>query len=201
MESTNPLEPVTSTPTPTPQKPPNKQLYENSGLKELFANQEGDAPNGEGTKFFNAREPNLAILHEKPEHRLLLWMKAQGASNREIHVQSGYTEAWLSQLFRQPWAQSRLVEIMTEAGKDIVNDLLKSAAPDSVLKLISLRDDVATPKAVIHNACVSLLDRYLGKPKQQVEVHSDNKTSLEVTELDSEIARLQVEENRLLGRL
>ena len=85
-------------------KPFNKQLYENSGLKELFAEKEGGTT---ANPLFNAREPNLAIMHEKPEHRLLLWMKAQGASNREIAYQSGYTEAWLSQLFRQPWAQSR----------------------------------------------------------------------------------------------
>jgi hypothetical protein len=177
--------------------PCNKQLYVNSGLKELFA----DAPpNDKG--FFNPRDPNLAILHEKPEHRLLLWMKAQGASNREIAQQSGYTEPWLSQLFRQPWAQVRLVEMLTEAGVDVVHGLLKAAAPDSVLKLIEIRDNPKinqTHPGVVRSCCVDLLEHYLGKPKQQVEVRSENKTSLDITELDAEIAKHDKEINRLLG--
>jgi hypothetical protein len=175
--------------------PFNKQLYENSGLKELFAD---NPPQGDG--FFNAHPPNLAILHEKPEHRTLLWMKAQGASNREIAYQSGYTEPWLSQLFRQPWAQERLVQIITDNGRDVVSELLKAAAPDSVLKLIDLRDDPQTPAATVRATCENLLDRYLGKPKQQVELQSTNTTNLKVEELDTEIKRLENEERVLLGR-
>ncbi|MDE2103773.1 MAG: hypothetical protein KGL39_41430 [Patescibacteria group bacterium] len=173
----------------------NKQLYKNSSLAALFAD---NPPEGDG--LFNPREPNLAILHEKPEHRVLLWMKAQGASNREISQQSGYTEPWLSQLFRQPWAQARLVEIMKEAGMDVTQQLLKSACPDSVARLIELRDSPATPEATVRNCCVDLIQFYLGKPKQQVEV-TEHKQIADVGELDAEIARLEQEENRLKGVL
>lgn len=175
--------------------PFNKQLFANSGLAALFA----DSP-PTGDAFFNAHPPNLAILHEKPEHRTLLWMKCQGASNREIAEQSGYTEPWLSQLFRQPWAQQRMVQIITDNGGDVVQDLLRSAAPDSVLKLIDLRDDPQTPPAVVRASCENLLDRYLGKPKQQIEVQSQNTTNLKVEDLDAEIKRLENEEGQLLGR-
>ena len=171
----------------------NKQLYENSGLSQLFAN----APKNSG--LFNAREPNLAILHEKPEHRLLLWMKAQGASNRQIAQESGYTEPWLSQLFRQPWAQERLVEMMRDAGMDVVQGLLKAAAPDSVLKLIELRDAPATPPAVVRATCVDLIENYLGKPTQRVEVQANNTTKMDIREIDAELASLEKEQNRLLG--
>lgn len=185
--------------------PSNKQLFENSGLAELFADtplaKVAEQRTVEGTALFNQRPPNLAILHEKPEHRLLLWMKAQGASNREISKESGYTEAWLSQLFRQPWAQALLVEMMTSAGMDVVQQTLKSAAPDSVFKLIELRDDPDTPAAVQAKVCDSLLDRYLGKPKQQVEVQQTAQLSNEsVEELDKRLAALEMEENRLAGR-
>jgi len=184
-----------------PTTPPfNKQLYVNSGLKELFADSLPDGVNPVPKNgFFNPREPNLAILHEKPEHRLLMWMKAQGASNREIAQQAGYTDAWISQLMRQPWAQKTLVEMMTEAGMDITQQLLKSACPDSVLKLIDLRDDPKTPPAVVRASCVDLIQQYLGKPKQQVEIQSKNQTNLKVEELDKELARLDSETNRLLG--
>lgn len=186
-------------------KQPNKQLYENSGLGALFAASplgpvaEGQKANGQG--LFNARTPNLAILHEKPEHRLLLWAKAQGASNREISQQSGYTEPWLSQLFRQPWAQTILVEMMTAAGMDVVQQTLKAAAPDSVFKLIELRDDPDTPAAVQAKVCDSLLDRYLGKPNQRVEVQQTTQLSNDsIAELDKQIEKLTIEENRLAGR-
>src|ERR1035438_3683488 len=79
----------------------NRQLYANSGLSELFADSEPTAP-AEG--FFNQKDPNLAILHEKPQHRLLLLLKMSGRTNTEIAKESGYTGPWLSQLFRQPWA-------------------------------------------------------------------------------------------------
>ena len=161
-----------------------------------------DAPTPPGG-FFNSRDPNLAILHEKPEHRLLLWMKAQGASNREIAHQSGYTEPWISQLMRQPWAQKTLVGMMTDAGMDITTKLLESACPDSVLKLIELRDDATIQQnhpGVTRSVCVDLIQQYLGKPKQQVDF-MQTAAPRDVEELDKEIAVQEQEINRLLGKV
>ena len=174
--------------------PFNKQLYENSGLAELFEVTEKTGG------LFNSRAPNLAILHEKPEHRLLLWMKAQGASNREIAQQSGYTEPWISQLFRQPWAQSQLVEMMKEAGMDVTKKLLEAACPDSIMKLIELRDDpvvYANYPSVVRASCVDLIQQYLGKPKQQVDVVST--PTRDINSLDDELAKNEKEINRLQG--
>ena len=185
-----------------PLSPPfNKQLYGNSGLREVFEKAQTKENGQPLEQLFNAKEPNLAILHEKPEHRLLLYMKAQGASNKEIAEQSGYTQPWLSQLFRQPWAQQRLVEIMNDCGKDRVTTLLQSAAEDSVYTLIELRDDAEAPAAVRRSAADSLLDRYLGKPKQQVDVTQHSAaTPDDVLALDKQIAELEAEEQRLTGR-
>jgi len=194
--------------TPPPPKF-NKQLYRNSGLKELFeleksASAAADADSERSnplSQLFNAKEPNLAIKHEKPEHRLLLYMKAQGMSTTEIAEQSGYTISWLSQLFRQPWAQERLLQILNETGKDRVQTLLKAAAEDSVMTLIDLRDDAEVPASVRRSAADSLLDRYLGKPHQHVEVvQSPAKSADDIMALDREIEVLQQEENRLLGK-
>lgn len=175
----------------------NRQLYKNSPLQKLF--EETDAEFGGGKPLFNAKDPNLAILHEKPEHRALLWMKAQGASNREISSVSGYTEPWLSQLFRQPWAQAMLVEILREGGADEVRGLIKSAAADSVLTLINIRDEPKAPYAVRRACAVDLVEQFLGKPKQHVEM-AETQASKDVEELDKQIEQLQMEENRLLGR-
>jgi len=177
--------------------PFNKQLYENSGLAELFA----DAPT-DSNGFFNAREPNLAILHEKPEHRLLLWMKAQGASNNEIAEQSGYTVPWISQLMRQPWAQARLVEMMTDAGVDVLTQTLKAAVPDCIERLkemVSDDDLYQTHPSVVRSACVDLIQQYLGKPKQQVDVTQTPTSGASVEDLDKQIEQHDKEINRLQG--
>jgi hypothetical protein len=179
----------------------NKQLYENSELKELFA-ADGGSDESRVRGFFNPLDPNMAILHEKPHHRVLLLCKMQGATNREIAEQSGFTEAWLSQLFRQPWAQRLLAEMMHEAGIDETRELLKEAQADSVRKLIEVRDDPTTPKSVVRATCVDLLEQYSGKPTQRMQVEQvKHLTPEDVAELDKEIEQSEVELNRLTGKL
>lgn len=176
----------------------NKQLYNNSCLNELFeASKDPSVPRPEG--LFNAKEPNLAILHEKPEHRVILWMKARGTSNTEIAKQTGYTDAWISQLVRQPWFQDKLLREIEDAGRDEISTLLEGAAADSVIKLIEIRD-TSKNVGVSRQACVDLLDRFLGKPVQQVKTEVTAVAAQTVEELDAEINRLQEQEKSLLHR-
>ena len=181
-------------------KPPNKQLYCNSQLASLFA----DSPQAEqdlAERFFNQRLPNLAILHEKPEHRLLLLLKLRGLSNNEIAAESGYTVPWISQLMRQPWAVAMMSRMMTETGQDSIRGILQSEAVPSIMKLVALRDDPDAPATVQKSACDSLLDRYLGKPAQHIDV-VETRAGMDaesVAEVDKEIARLKEEEKQLLG--
>jgi hypothetical protein len=177
-----------------PAKPVNRQLFANSVLHDdpvveaerndpdrLFASQ-GD---------YLHNEPNLAILAEKPEHRLIVYLKAQGHSNKEVADRTGYTQAWISQLTRQPWFRLRLVQELKEAGVDAIESVLKSTALDSVFTLIDLRDDVHAPGAVRRACADSLLDRFRGKPVQTVQ-HEEKrlpKTS-EISAIDSELAEL-----------
>ena len=181
--------------------PFNRQLYKNSGLAELFA-ADGGTDDSRARGFFNPRDPNLAIIHEKPEHRLLLLCKLQGASNREIAAQSGYTEPWISQLFRQPWAQRTMSEMMHEAGLDEVRALLKDAQADSVRTLVALRDDPKVPASVRRSTCVDLLEQYSGKPTQRVVVDSAKPLSSDdLADLDKQIEQASAEVNRLVGHL
>jgi hypothetical protein len=177
---------------------PNGQLYKNSGLAGLFADAEPAAD-----ALFGAKDPNLQIKHEKPEHRYILWMKANGSSNREIARQTDYTEAWLSQLFRQPWAQAQLVQMMKESGKGILDqtlELIQGEAVNSVLKLVDIRDDPDTPKAVQRACSVDIIEQFLGKPKQKVEVQ-ENANNSSVEDLDKKLAELEKQEQQLRGNL
>lgn len=174
----------------------NRQLYENSGLEEMFAERGGN----DGDKFFNDLKPNLAVLHEKPEHRYMIWLKARGSSNAEIAAQTGFTLAWVGQVLRQPWARQRLREELDKAGRDELSTLIKASAVDSVYTLIELRDNDNVPSAVRRASADSLLDRYLGKPTQRVETnHVETLDTSSVKELDAKLAVLEAEERQLCG--
>lgn len=176
-------------------KPINRQLFANSVLHD---DPVVEAERNDPDRLFSCKgatnlkdEPNLAIIHEKPEHRLIVYLKAQGHSNKEIADRTGYTQPWVSQLTRQPWFRLRLVQELKEAGVDAIESVLKSTALDSVFTLIDLRDDVSAPKAVRSACANSLLDRFRGKPVQTVQ-HEEKrlpKTS-EITAIDKELADL-----------
>ena len=175
----------------------NPQLFKNSALQSLFA----DSPPPPTPGLFNPRDPNLQIQHEKPEHRLFLWMKAQGASNREIARESGYTESWISQLFRQPWAQAKLVEMLRESGKGVLEQtlaIIQSEAINSVQTLVEIRDDTDAPKAVRRACSVDLIEQFLGKPKQHVDVVQSDKAE-DVSELDRKLLQVEEELKQLTG--
>lgn len=142
--------------------------FENSPVPEMAAAEAAAAPNLLD-RFFNPADPQLAVLHEQPWHRMALWMKVQGASNRVIAKHVGKTPEWIGQLTRQPWARTRMLEMMNEQGADEVQTILQGAVADSVYKLIELRDDEETPAAVVRGCCTDIVHQILGKPRQQVE--------------------------------
>ena len=92
----------------------------------------------------------------------------------------------MSQLFRQPWAQARLLEILNETGVSEVTGLLRSAAADSVVTLIRLRDDEGINPSVRRASADSLLDRYLGKATQPIADVTDKDKLKEMSDADLE---------------
>jgi len=151
-------------------------------------------------RFFNSTEPNLAILHEKPEHRVLIYLKAQGLSNREIAAKTGFTDAWLSQVFRQPWARQRLAVELKEAGQDELHMTLSATAMDALRTMIELQEDTDVPPAVRQRAAADLLNRTLGMPTQRVVTDNTVRhTTQDIAAIDAELKQLAVEEAHLLG--
>ena len=174
----------------------NAQLYEGSELSgSAVAQDYAEHPDA----LYGDRPPNLRVQAEKPEHRIVLFLKGQGMSNNEIARRTGYTYPWISQLLRQPWARKRLVEEITAQGRDAVGEIIKSAAEDSVWTLINERDNGSAKPAERISAANSLLDRFLGKPTQKVEqtIKTGPLNTLEETE--RELVALQQEEARLMG--
>lgn len=172
----------------------NRQLYSNSPLS--GSDVEQDYENNPDA-LFNSKEPNLAVKHEKPEHRIVLFLKAQGLSNREISERTGYTQPWISQLLRQPWARERLIKEISSQGRDAVSEVIKAAAEDSVWTLIDVRDTAPRPSDKLA-AANSLLDRFLGKPTQKVE-QTLKELPADPAALQKELELLRQEESRLRG--
>ena len=142
--------------------------------------------------------PNFAIIHEKPEHRLIVYLKARGLSNREVAERTGYSEPWVSQIVRQPWFRIRIVQELKEAGLNKIAKLLESSAVDSIYTLITLRDDNEAPKAVRRACADSLLDRWLGKATVHVARDEDRPPSTpEIAAVDEELRQI---ENQLKGQ-
>lgn len=175
----------------------NTQEYLNSLLKDSAIEELADSnPNG----LFNDRPPNLAILHEKPEHRLAIMLKAKhGLSNREIARVLGYTDPWVSQLFRQPWAKERVLKEMNASGGDAITALLEAEAVNSLFTVIDIRDDPGAPKAVRGAMANSILDRFCGKPTQKIESEVTVRNAKDIEAVDRELEELKKEEARLCG--
>lgn len=135
----------------------------------------------------NGRDPHYNIKHERLEHRVIIYLKAEGLSNKEVAEVSGFTPVAVSNILRQPWAKRRVLEIIQSKGSDAVETVLKSSALDSIYKLIELRDSPLTQPETQRKSANDLLDRLFGKPNQPVQ-HSGN---LDLTKLsDEELARI-----------
>jgi hypothetical protein len=101
-------------------------------------------------------------------------------------------------IVRQEWAQEVILQTIHDNGGNAVKQLLEGAAEDSVLTLISERDNEEAKPSERISASRELLDRYLGKPTQRVETQKlPDATS--VSELDREIAELEAEQRKLQG--
>lgn len=149
----------------------------------------------------NQQLPSVLIKHAKVEHRVMLWYKAQGKSNRECGQLLGYSDAQVSQITRQPWFMADLRELLEDSGQDLIRKMLEGAAVDSIVELVSVRDNPKTPASVKVAACTQLLDRFLGKPKQEVTIEKKENPIKQVEKIDSELDELVEREKELQKQL
>lgn len=131
----------------------------------------------------------LQLQAEKPEHRIVLWMKAQGYSNREIAAATGYTPTHIGTITAQPWFRKKVAEIINSEGRDAVKVMLQGEVMPSIELLRTVRDDPTAKKSDRVTAAKDLLDRFLGKPTVHVETNNTSK----VTSISADRARLEEE--------
>jgi hypothetical protein len=159
-------------------------LYETSDLKFL-----GD----------NVR-PKHEILTERPEHRIIVYLKAQGKSNTEISKITGYTKAWLTQVCAQPWFKLQLTNLLHEKGGDMVQNFLEGQVMNTLETLVEIRDN-GDKDATRLAAANAILDRAFGKPTQHIKteaVADPTNAQTEMSSIERELAMVK-EQQRALG--
>lgn len=158
-------------------------------------------PDGQEVSAGNVPTPNVEIYTEKPEHRLMIMLKARGESNKTIAEALGYTDVHVRDVLKQPWARKRLMALIDESGRDGLEQLFSGAAADSVHVLIDIRDNVKASDSARLAASRELLDRHLGKPTQNVNVRGGKiKEPESIDEIDKELEQLRAQQRDLTGR-
>jgi hypothetical protein len=142
--------------------------YELSGLSLVDGSEEyvksGDA-------LHNDRAPHYGIKHQKPEHRIVILLKAQGNTNKEIANVTGLTPVSIANILRQPWARKQLVEEINSAGRNEVVQMFKGAALDVAERMIEIVNNPESRDSDKISAGHMILDRLFGKPNQPMEVN------------------------------
>lgn len=127
----------------------------------------GDVP-----KFWNQdkRKPQHVIQVERPEHRAICILAAQGLTSTEISEQTGWTTSTIQNVRKQEWAQAYIAQLMEKAGRKQVMSELQGAAKDAAALIIkSVRGELADQKPA--DRCKDahkLLDRLYGTAPQVV---------------------------------
>lgn len=140
---------------------------------------------------FGNRAAYVVIKHEKPQHRLMLWLRLQGHNVKETAALTGYTPQTVSNVCNQPWFIKAFCELSKELGKDAVQTMLEGEVIPSIQKLVKLRD-TAESEAVAKAAADSILDRFLGKAVAKSEVKTTGTMDINVYDA----AKLQEEFRR-----
>lgn len=152
--------------------------------------------------FFGQRPPNLQIKQEKPEHVLIMFLKAEGKSHKEIAEQLGMSQSWVSQVTRQPWFTIRLMEFLNERGKDSFDCALKSAVLPAIEKLAELSQssigDEDVPASVQFQASKEICNRFFGAPVVRTENTSHQSFDVDrIRELERQADALREERLKL----
>jgi hypothetical protein len=168
----------------------NRQLHDPERTKA-----DDEALKASGLSLAGDRDPNLDVS-ERPEHRIMIYLRAQGRTIKEISTATGYSYHWVGQIVRQPWFKQRLLTLLDEEGRDVLQTMLKAEAIPSIETLVEIRDDPKARHSDKISATKELLDRYLGKSVAKVETKVTTTVGDAATEAEAnarELEKIQAE--------
>lgn len=118
---------------------------------------------------YNPAGPSYNVKRQRPEHLLMVMLKAQGMSYREIAQRTGFCDTAVQAILKQPWARQQVVFEMKKAGRDSIESILAGEVVDSILTLVEIRDNKESRAGDRRSAAEYLINRRLGVPKQSIE--------------------------------
>lgn len=157
------------------------RLESNQNEKPKFDQSEYGPPRD----LFNARKPAYTLKAERPEHRIVVMLKAAGHSNVEIANVTGYSTTQICYIVKQDWAKKQILEEIEKAGREPVLQMMRVDAMEAYQRIRNLAENAASEE--VQRKCnESILDRVFGKASQPITI--TEKPAAELS--DDELARL-----------
>lgn len=177
--------------------PPRLVLHQD-GTAELCHNLRdyGIAIDGDVDSLFANTKSGVVIKKEKPEHRIMLWMRLQGHRSKDIASALGCSYQTVLNVSGQEWFKDAFVRLAGELGKDAAETFLRGEEIPTLTTLIDLRDNAKT-EGVRLAASNSLLDRIRGKPTVRVETKNQSSVDVTVADVSSLLAERAANEQKL----
>lgn len=160
-------------------------------MNRTAAAERGQGQAGEPRPLYNGREPAYVLQSERPVHRAIIFLAAQGLSYVEIAQQLGITPVCVQYVVKQDWAQEEILKQIHDNGGEAVAVVLQQQALPSVMKLIELRESEKVAAEVQRKAANDLLDRIFGRPNQPVTHRSEDLQEMSDAELQAIVAKQQ----------
>ena len=135
-------------------------------------------------------------MREQPWHRRALWLCSMGYTVIEVAHRMRKPKSSVYKLLRQPWARKIAAEMIALDSRGYLDRMLQDYAPECIRVLAELMTGERVNNSVKRTAASDLLDRYLGKPKQQVEVSRGDLSNFSDEELDRVIQAGKREEEQ-----
>ncbi len=150
--------------------------------------------------FHNSKSTKV-IQHEKPWHRYALHLAARAKmSTTEIATALQVSADQVRLLFKQPWFQEQYNALVSSRADSFYDQLLEGEDVNSLLTLVEIRDDTRQKGATRAQCAFDILDRMKGKAVQRtLSVSSNLKQTSDIDDMKEELARLEQEEQALLG--
>ena len=140
-------------------------------------------------RFHDSPVPHQWLKYEKPHHRMIAMLSAEGNTIKEIAEITGFNRETVTNVLRQPWMQ-RIILDHIAAHSDRVMLEIRAECMASKRVIAELRD-TAESEPVRLKAAQDFLDRTYGKPNQPMSVSQVDASQLS----DDELAKLALKQN------
>jgi hypothetical protein len=117
---------------------------------------------------FNDTDPYIFFDREKPVHRRMAEMSAQGFNVKEIAEYTHYESHYVSQVLKQPYARQYMIRSVKQSAQQEMKEFLEAELMPSLKTVKDVRDDLNARQSDRLSASRELLDRLLGRSAQPI---------------------------------